>query len=166
MDNEFRLASLANRVGVGPEALRHTKDMILMRLLEYVELEDWIRGLSGPGTRAKVREMIHLTLNQCRKLDIVNLDHGQLSNLRKHAVVAQGRPWIIDFESASTQRKPRNVTTAAQYLMVGGKIAPLVRRTLGLRDTSGLLTLLRSYKEELTDIHYAKILEWLNVPAG
>lgn len=166
MDNEFRLASLANRVGVGAEVVRHTRDMILMNLLQYVELDEWVRKLSGSGRRTRVREMVHLTLNQCRKLDIINLDHGQLSNLRKHVVIVNEKPWIIDFESASTQRKPRNVTTAAQYLLVGGKISPAVRRALGVRSTEKLLPLLRSYKESLSDIRYAKILEWLGVPAG
>jgi len=166
MREEFRLTTLANRVGVGARAIRQTKDLMLMELLEYSELDDWLGGLRGPGTRATVREMVHLILNQCRKLDIINLDHGQLSNLRKHVIVAQGRPWIIDFESASTHRKPRNVTTALQYLLVGGRIAPKIRRALGLKDTKPLLALLRSYKIDLSDICYAKILEWLGIPAG
>ena len=166
MNDEFRLTSLANRVGVGAPVFRRTKDLMLMGLLDYIEIEEWLRALEGPGRRSKVREMIHQTLNQCRKLDIISLDHGQLSNLRKHVVIAKGRPWVIDFESASTARKPRNVTTAAQYLLVGGVVSPTIRRFLGIRDTGLLLRLLRAYKEDLSDICYAKILEWLGVPAG
>ncbi|MDG6991379.1 MAG: serine/threonine protein kinase, partial [Nitrososphaerota archaeon] len=85
------------------------------------------------------------------------------SNLRKHAVVAEGVPWIIDFESAGTGRKPRNVTTAAQYLFVGGAIAPAMRRALGIRDTEKLKALLASYKEDLSDYAYAKVLENLRL---
>ncbi|HUI85856.1 MAG TPA: hypothetical protein VLY21_01715 [Nitrososphaerales archaeon] len=166
MDNEFALTTLANRVGVGAPVFKHTKDMILMGLLEYVEIDDWVRRLEGRGKRAKLKELVHATLNQCRKLDIIDLDHGQLSNLRKHVVVADGKPWMIDFESASTRRKPRNVTTAAQYLFVGGRLSPAVRRILGVKDTGPLRLMLRGYKEDLSDIHYAKILEWLGIPAG
>jgi putative serine/threonine protein kinase len=163
MEAEVRLTSLANRVGVGPEIYGHTKDMILMELIESQEVADWLKGLEGRGKRDQVREMVHALLNQCRKLDIMGIDHGQLSNLRKHAVIAGGNPWIIDFESAGTGRRPRNVTTAAQYLFVGGAVSPLLRRILGFRETSGLYRLLADYKRDLSDYSYAKILERLKL---
>jgi len=163
MEVEVKLTSLANRVGVGPEVYGHTKDMILMRLIESQEVAAWLRGLEGKGKRDQAREMVHALLNQCRKLDIMGIDHGQLSNLRKHAVIAEGQPWIIDFESAGTGRRPRNVTTAAQYLFVGGAVSPLLRRILGIRETSALTRLLANYKHDLSDYSYAKILEHLRI---
>jgi len=163
MEEEVRVATLANRVGVGPEIYAHTRDMILMKLLESQEIVDWLKGLRGKGQREDVKRMIHSLLNQCRTLDIMGIDHGQLSNLRKHAVIAEGKPWIIDFESAGTARTPRNVTTATQYLLVGGGLSPLMRRALGLRDTETLKRLLGEYKRELSDYSYANILEHLRL---
>ena len=163
MDDEVRTARLANRVGIGPEVYGRSDDMILMKLLEYQELGAWLREVKGPGGRDKVRAMVHALLNQCRTLDIMGIDHGQLSNLRKHAVVAEGRPWIIDFESAGTGRKPRNVTSAAQYLFVGGAIAPATRRILGLKDTDAIKRLLRDYKRDPSDYAYSKLLSHLRV---
>lgn len=166
MDEEVRIATLANRVGVGPEVYAHTKDMILMQLLESQEIADWLKGLRGKGRRDDVRVMLHSLLNQCRTLDIMGIDHGQLSNLRKHAIMAEGKPWIIDFESAGTARKPRNLTTAAQYLLIGGGLSPLMRRTLGLRGTEVLKTLLANYKKDLSDYAYSLILEHLKLAAA
>ena len=166
MEQEVQMASLANRVGVGPIVYAHTRDMVLMQLLEYQEIADWLRGLHGPGTRSQVRSMLHSLLNQCRTLDIMGIDHGQLSNLRKHAVMAGGRPWIIDFESARTGRKMRNVTTAAQYLLVGGALSPAIRRSIGLRDTVVLKHLLSDYKQGLSDYAYSRILEHLKLVAA
>lgn len=166
MDNEVRITNLVNRVGVGVPLYARSKDFILMKLLEYQELQEWLKEQRGPGTRRRVREMIHALLNQCRKLDLLGVDHGQLSNLRKHAVVAEGRPWLIDFESASIARRPRNVTTATQYLLVGGRISARVRRILGVRDTKPLLKLLSEYKEDKTDYTYAKLLELLRLVPG
>ncbi|MDG6899440.1 MAG: serine/threonine protein kinase [Nitrososphaerota archaeon] len=163
MDEEVRIATLANRVGVGPEVYAHTRDVIMMKLLEPMELGDWLKGLRGPGSRDRARVIVHGLLNQCRKLDIIGIDHGQLSNLRKHAVIAEGVPWIIDFESAGTRRRPRNVTTAAQYLFVGGAVAPAMKRAIGIRDTGKLKELLASYKEGLSDYAYAKVLESLRL---
>jgi len=163
MEAEVRIASFANRVGVGPEIYSHSRDMVLMKLLESQEIAEWLKGLSGRGMRDEVRVVVHSLLNQCRKLDIMGIDHGQLSNLRKHAVIAEGRPWLIDFESAGTSRKPRNVTTAAQYLFVGGGIAPAMRRALGLRETDTLKRLLGDYKKDQSDFTYSKILEHLEL---
>jgi putative serine/threonine protein kinase len=166
MDDEVRLATMASRVGVGPEVFASTRDMVLMQLLSPQELSDWLRGLKGEGRRAAARDVIHALLNQCRTLDIMGIDHGQLSNLRKHAVVAGGRPWIIDFESASTGRRARNVTTAAQYLFVGGALSPRLRRALGIRDIEKLKRLLAEYKRDQSDYAYSKILENLRLAPG
>lgn len=163
MEEEVRITKMANRVGIGPTVHGHTRDMILMKLLESHEISDWLKGLRGTGARDQTRVMVHALLNQCRTLDILGIDHGQLSNLRKHAVVAEGRPWIIDFESAGTARTPRNVTTAAQYLLVGGAVAPAMRRRLGLRETESIKKLLSRYKQDLSDYTYSKILEYLKL---
>ncbi|MBI3840557.1 MAG: hypothetical protein HY297_01135 [Thaumarchaeota archaeon] len=163
MEEEVRVATMANRLGIGPPIHAHSRDFILMKLLEYQELDQWLKSLKGPGSREKARQMLHGLFNQCRKLDLMGIDHGQLSNLRKHAVVAEGRPWIMDFESAGTRRKPKNLTTAAQYLLIGGKVSPRMRRTIGLRDTSVLLTLLAEYKTDGTDYTYSKILSALKL---
>jgi len=166
MEQEVRITSMVNRLGIGPTVYDHSKDFILMRLLDYVELEEWLRGLRGQGTREAARTMVHSILNQCRKLDIMGVDHGQLSNLRKHAVVAEGVPWIVDFESAGTSRKPKNVTTAAQYLFIGGRLSPRLRRVLGIRDVSPLLKLLSDYKGDISDYTYSKIIDVLRIAPG
>jgi putative serine/threonine protein kinase len=163
MEEEYRITALANRVGIGPDVYSHTRDMILMKLLESQEIAEWLKGLHGKGSREQARMMVHSLLNQCRKLDIMGIDHGQLSNLRKHAVIAEGAPWIIDFESAGTERKAKNVTTAAQYLLVGGGLSPAMRRALGVRDTATLKGLLADYKKGLSDYAYSKILEHLRL---
>ncbi len=165
MEAEATTTALVNRVGVGAPIYGHTKDFILMKLLEYQEIQEWLRGLKVPGTRGAIRDMLHSLLNQCRTLDIMGVDHGQLSNLRKHAVVAEGSVWIIDFESAGTSRRPRNVTTAAQYLFVGGRISPRVRRALGVRSTGPLLRLLSDYKRDTSDYAYSKLLELFKLDA-
>ena len=163
MDQEAAISSKVNRLGIGPQVYGHSKDFILMQLLVHQELDDWLRGLRGRGTREAVRELVHAILNHSRKLDIMGIDHGQLSNLRKHVVISEGKAWIIDFESAGTSRKPKNVTSAAQYLLIGGKISPRMRRMLGIRSTSKIIKLLSKYKGTSDDYTYAKILEYLRV---
>ena len=164
MLDEYHLTQTANRIRVGAYASAASKDFIVMQLVEGEELDDHLRAFSGVGTRGRTREVIHRLLNQCRKLDLVGLDHGQLSDLRKHVIMAGDEPYIIDFESSSTGRKPKNVTTAAQYLLIGGRSSPRVRRLLGMRSYEGALRALRAYKEDMSDGNYVAILRAVGVP--
>jgi putative serine/threonine protein kinase len=162
MKREAELTKLANRIGVGPLFIKSSSDFILMQQIEGREIDEWLNNLHGKGTRGRERLLIHKLLNQCRMLDIINLDHGQLSNLRKHVIVSSDKPYIIDFESASTKRTPRNVTTATQYLLIGGKISTKIRRILGIK-IDDVLKALKDYKSDMNDINYAKILNSIRI---
>jgi putative serine/threonine protein kinase len=158
MNEEFRLTRMANRVRVGAPAYACTKDVMSMRFVGGIGLEDYVRAASGRGSAGRVREMAHAILNQCRKLDLIGLDHGQLSNLRKHVIVEGETPWIIDFESASQGRTTKNVTTAAQFLFIGSSVAPRIKRALSMRDSDKVLGALRRYKGEMSDENYVRLL--------
>ena len=163
MFDEFRLTQTANRIGVGAYAFDASKDLLLLQLIEGEDLDDHFRSFSGIGTRRRTREVLHRLLNQCRKLDLVGLDHGQLSDLRKHVIMAGDEPYIIDFESSSMGRKARNVTTAAQYLLIGGRSSPRIRKLLGLRSHDPVLKALREYKEDMSDENYVRLLNALGI---
>jgi putative serine/threonine protein kinase len=96
-------------------------------------------------------------------LDLVELDHGQLSDLRKHVIMAGDMPYIIDFESASQNRAPKNVTTAAQYLLIGGRCAPYVKRLLGIKSHEPVLEALKRYKKDRSDENYVRLLKTLGI---
>ncbi len=163
MLEEYRLTQLANRIGVGAYSFAFTNDFILMQLVEGGDLDEHLRSITGAGTRSRAREIIHLLLNQCRKLDLIGLDHGQLSDLRKHVIMAGDTPYIIDFESASQDRTPKNVTAAAQYLLIGGRCAPFVKRLLGIRSQAEVLDALKRYKKDRSDENYVMLLKTLGI---
>jgi putative serine/threonine protein kinase len=163
MAEEFRLTKLANRVRVGAPVYKCAKDVMSMRYVKGVELEDYVKGATGRGSARRVRELAHALLNQCRKLDLIGLDHGQLSNLRKHLIIDGETPCIIDFESASQNRAMKNVTTAAQFLFVGSRISPRIRRILSIKSSDEILEALRRYKGEMSDENYVRLLATFGV---
>jgi putative serine/threonine protein kinase len=163
MFKEYELTQLANRVSVGAFAYGATKDFMLMQLVEGEDLYEHLKTISGVGTRGRTREILHLILNQCRKLDLINLDHGQLSDLRKHVIMAGDIPYIIDFESSSRQRAMKNVTTAAQHLLIGGRCAPVVKRLLGIKSHEAILKALRAYKKDMSDENYVRLLGMVGI---
>jgi putative serine/threonine protein kinase len=163
MAEEFRLTRLANRVGVGAPAYNCTKDVMSMRYIKGMELEDYVKATVGKGSARRLRELAHALLNQCRKLDLIGLDHGQLSNLRKHVIIDGETPYIIDFESASQKRALKNVTTAAQYLFVGSRLSPRIKRILSIESSNQILEALRRYKGETSDENYVRLLATFGV---
>lgn len=163
MFQEYELTKLANRVSVGAFAYEASKDFMLMQLIDGQDLYEHLKTIKGIGTRGRTREVTHLILNQCRKLDLVNLDHGQLSDLRKHVIMAGDVPYIIDFESSSRGRVMKNVTTAAQHLLIGGRCAPLIKRLLGIRSHETILEALKAYKKDMSDENYVRLLSTVGI---
>lgn len=144
---EAEFLRLANSFGVGPECLGGTSDVLAMELIEGWCLPAWLESLKGRGRRARVRRVVRNLLEQCVKMDAYALDHGELSRAHKNVIVSSDdNPKVLDFESASLMRRPRNFTSLTQYLFLGGSLTKKTSRILGPVDKDKLLSCLREYK--------------------
>jgi putative serine/threonine protein kinase len=145
--HEAELLKTANSLGVGPECLGSTADVLAMELIEGLSLPVWLDSQNGRGRRARVRGVVKPLLEQCLRMDAYGLDHGELSRAHKNVIVSSDDiPRILDFESASLMRRSSNFTSLAQYLFLGGSIAKKMVRVLGSVDKNELLKCLRDYK--------------------
>jgi len=162
MRREAELHMLANRVGVGPSLHSYSDDFILMELVEGEGLVEWVKRLEGRGSTKRLRAVLKEVLDQCFRLDEVGLDHGQLSNLEKHVYVGR-RIWIIDFETASTERRVSNVTSATQSLFIGGPVARRVRRMLRVDGIESVIQAIREYKRKRGRGTYEALLKRLKL---
>jgi putative serine/threonine protein kinase len=100
-------------------------------------------------------------LEQCWRLDTAGLDHGELSKAPRHLLMDNtGKPFIVDFETASIQRKVANVTSVCQYLFVGNSIVPrLVWEVLGEKNRNQIVDVLRNYKKERNRLCFETLLQ-------
>jgi putative serine/threonine protein kinase len=155
MDNEVHLHKMANSACVGPSLEEHTKNLIVMEFVAGQSIIDWV--VSNNVTESKMWTLAVAILEQCFSLDIAGLDHGELSRLTRHVIVSD-RPYIIDFESASTTRKTCNVTAAAQSLLLYGIVANKVKKILCNTDKERLIQALRTYKHFHTRANFDAIL--------
>jgi putative serine/threonine protein kinase len=148
MQHEAQMLKKANKINVAPRFIRITKNFLLMEYIEGLLFPEWIRTLTGKGSRRRLRCVLNLVLEQAWRLDQVGLDHGELSNAPKHIIVKSGDvPCLVDFETASISRRASNVTSLCQYLFIGSSIAKLVQRQIGDIDEDNLVNALRIYKE-------------------
>lgn len=114
MLHEAELLKEANIVDVGPKLLDVSENLLLMQLADGELLPKW---LQKRVSRTRMKKVFRSVLEQCWRLDDLGLDHGELSHAPKHVIVTEkDRVFIVDFESASRNRKPANVTSIFHYL--------------------------------------------------
>jgi len=157
MQREADLLERANSVGVGPTLLAASRNFLLMQFVDGCLLSDWLK--KSPGKK-RIRKTLHELLVQCKRLDEIGLDHGELSHAPKHVLVGQGdRPFIVDFESASVNRRPANVTSICQFLFIGSEVSREITPKIGKMNRNSLLNALKVYKTDRARESFGRVLE-------
>ncbi len=158
MLHEANMLRLANSVGVGPKLLAQSENFLVMELIKGLPLHRWVALLPRRGCKRRVRKILARLLDDCFSLDQIHLDHGELSEAPKNVIVDEkDSPRIVDFETASQRRRVSNVTSIAQYLLIGGVPAILLRRILGWRKRTSLIRALGDYKQNPDTDRFRKI---------
>ena len=158
LEHEAELLLRANSVGVGPKFVAVTKDFLVMQLIEGDVFPDWVEVQNDKGF---LREVLQEILEQCWRLDEIYLDHGELSKAPKHLLVDNsGKPFIVDFETASLSRNASNVTSVCQFLFQGNSDAGRrIAEVLGQRNRCNLVVALKRYKKERSRKNFETLLK-------
>ena len=162
---EVSCQKLANCVGVGPRIIDNNDDLILMEFIDGVRISDWfIDQTNSPNiTIQKIRQIVNELLEQCYRLDKVNLDHGELTRIDRHVMISDNNNIsIIDFESSSINRRPSNVTSVTQALFISGSVSKKISQYIEIRDHDQLIKRLKDYKNQKNRDHFEKILYEIN----
>lgn len=160
MQHEAEMLKLANKVNVGPQLLNVTKNFLLMEFIEGKLLPEWIQQKNTVRHRLKTRQVLTDILEQCWRLDQIGLDHGELSRAHEHIIVDKAdKPYILDFETASTNRRVSNVTSISQFLFIGSQIAKELKDKICKINQKELIHILKTYKQQPTRENFEKILE-------
>ena len=156
MYHEAEMLEKANSVNVGPKLLDVSRNFLLMQFIDGELLPEW---LEKPVGKNVVKRVLREVLEQCWRLDKAGLDHGELSHAPKHVIIdGKGEPFIVDFETASVNRKVSNVTSMGQFLFISGITAERVAEKLGGVDKKVLIKALRVYKRDKNRENFEKIL--------
>ena len=162
MESEAKLLKLANKVNVGPKLIDSSKNFIIMDYVEGKKIIDWVKELKGRGSAAKLKATVRKVLEDCYNLDKIHLDHGELSYIHKHVIVGS-LPCIIDFESASTNRRTSNVTSATQSIFIGSALSNLVKKIMKVPNRKRLIASLRKYKHDHSRKNFDNVLKTLRL---
>lgn len=158
MEREVKLHRIANSAGVGPYIYANSENFILMEFIDGCNIIGWLNQQSINADQ--VRKVVISTLEQCYNLDRANLDHGELSCLDHHVLISKSvNAHIVDFETASIDRKTRNVTAAAHSLLLNGQVSRLVNKIMHFAERERVIQLLRVYKWNQTRPCFEKIIQ-------
>jgi len=158
LEHEAQMLAKANSVQVGPKLIGVSRNFLLMQLIDGWLLPRW---LDAYKEKALVRGVLSEVLEQCWRLDSIGLDHGELSKAPKHIIISkQGKPFLVDFETASVDRKPANVTSACQFLFTScGAVAKAVAEVFGEINRAEAINALRLYKNERTRENFNRVVQ-------
>lgn len=158
LEHEALMLAKANSINVGPRFLAVSKNFLLMQLIDGDFLEDW---LETQKDKKIINEVLLTILEQCWRLDEAGLDHGELSKAPKHLLVDKAnKPFIVDFETASLERRVINVTSVCQFLFIGNsQAAKSLAEIFGKKDKIKLITALKTYKKNRNRINFETLIE-------
>ena len=163
MKNESILLNLVNTVNVGPKMIDVSKNFLVMEYIEGEKFSEWIDMLKGSGSAKKLKSTIKNVLEDCYRLDQIQFDHGELSNISKHVIVGKNKATLIDFESSSTKRRPSNVTSITQAFFIGSGIAKQTQKIYKNSSKEKIILALKNYKQEKTRENFETLLKILKL---
>ncbi|HUK84646.1 MAG TPA: RIO1 family regulatory kinase/ATPase [Candidatus Acidoferrum sp.] len=157
--HEALMLSKANSANVAPKLEAASKNFLVMQLIDGDLLPNWLKKTSD---ETAVKEVLEQVLEQCFKLDQIGLDHGELSKAPKHLLVDQSkRIFIVDFETASIERRVANVTAVCQYLFAGNSSASkILADILGERNRLDFIDILKNYKKNKNREAFEKLFNF------
>ena len=136
--------AIANQTQVGPQLLAHTPNFLVMSYASGQPISDW---LSEAPSRNIVLKVTQNLLTQAYRLDQAGLDHGNLRCVTRHVVVEDNQSTVLDFSSASCDRRCANVTTLTQGLFWGTVIAQQMKDIGISPKKENCIKQLRQYKQ-------------------
>ena len=162
LKKEAKLLQITNRYGVGPKLIDFSKNFLVMEYLEGEKIGKWISNLKLKRDSSQIKVVIKKVLEDCYKLDMIGLDHGELSRMPKHVIVGK-KITIIDFESSSVKRRVSNVTSATQAFFIGSGISKTVKHICKVPNKAKIISILRRYKQNQSMESFESLLNVLKI---
>ncbi|MFC1506007.1 serine/threonine protein kinase [Thermoproteota archaeon] len=147
MLHEVQMLKFANTSSLGPRLFHYSKNFIIMEYIAGSLIGEWLNNVRSFHL-TKVKAVIKDILTQCYKMDIIHLDHGELSNASKHVII-RNSDWksiIIDFESASRNRRPNNLTSIFQFIFKKKELLDMMQISTELFTSNDSNKILKNYK--------------------
>jgi putative serine/threonine protein kinase len=161
LNKEAENLKLANSVQIGPKLYAFNEETIVMELINGKYFPDWLEEINKEIET--LRTVLKELLEKTRTLDKIGLDHGELGKIKRHVIIEDNHPRIIDFESASTKRRPSNVTSISQFLFLNRHNQRKINEKHQLPRREKLIHALKTYKMKRDQTNFLNLLKTLKL---
>lgn len=143
---EARILAEINLSGIGPQLIAASRNFLVWEYVDGIPIDKWILECSP----SDLFNTLKLVLIQLWILDKIGVAHNELSRFSNHILVQKdGKPVIIDFESASYHKFRANIPQFLSFLLnENSKTARIIREKLAISPPrEKVRDLLRYYKK-------------------
>ncbi len=161
MKYECNIIEKASKIGVAPRLYSCNDKYMVMEFIDGYSLHEYIENFEAISSLYDLKIILKSIIYKTFLLDINRIDHGELSRPYKHVLISPKGVFIIDFDSASVSRAPRNLTSILSGLFFRrNKLASKISSVLGVDNNNNLLrrisSIIREYKKR---IDFSVVLE-------
>ena len=142
---------------VAPKVYHCEDDFIIMEYVNGAPIGEVIDKVITEGC-GSASLLVFKVLGAARYLDLVGVDHKELSLLKEHVLITRdGRVKVIDYESASLSEAPCNVCRVCSWFIYRSVFGRKCCRDLERLKTE-LREVLRRYKARATDDAFKAVI--------
>ncbi len=142
---------------VAPRVYHCEDDFIIMEYVDGVPIGEVMDKVIMEGCDEAL-PMVFKVLGAARYLDLMGVEHKELSLLREHVLITgNGRVKVIDYESASPSEAPCNVCRVCSWFIYRSAFGRVCCRNLERLETE-LRKVLRKYKARATNEAFKTVI--------
>lgn len=148
---------------ISPKLYLNLGWLLIMEFVDGIPIGTFLDDTLYDLSIDEIKLFLHNVLHKCFLLDKIGVDHGELSNPHKHIYILPDLDAkILDFESASMNRSPKNLTSVYQFLFRSSNAADYLRTLLDI-EYNDIIPLLREYKKSPSRDLFDEILRMSNL---
>ncbi len=163
---ECNITRTASSLGVSPRIYACDDEYIIMEYIDGTSLAEYIEKYGELRSIYDLKLALKSILYKTFLLDYNHIDHGELSRPYKHVLISPKGLFIIDFDSASLSRIPRNLTSILGGLFFRrNKFSRRLKDILCVTDKQlrEVQTMIRYYKKHVNFDIVVQIIEKLKI---
>lgn len=138
--NEAKFLKILNKHNIGPKLILAKDNFLIYEFIMGKFIKDWLQKAS----KKKILIIFKNILEQCNKLDKLNIDKKEMTRPLKHIIIGK-KITMIDFERAHYVKEPKNTTQFLQYIM---KNKELLERKGIIINREEIINVSKQYKKD------------------
>ncbi len=160
LEDEARILEILKDKDIAPEPILYRDWFLIEEYIPGKLLGDFVGKDIYDYSRWELEIFIESLFKKAFYLDKMNIDHGELTRPEKHVIVLDDLDTrIIDFESASLNRIPKNLTSLYQYFFIRSNLSEYLRSLFGIDDVDIVIRTLSRYKKNRDEDSFKDVLK-------